>query len=111
MYDGLETPAVAVELDAVERNIRRLVENAAKYGLAHRPHIKTHRSVELARLQLRLGAKGVTCAKLGEAEVMAEAGIDDIFICYPLIGPEKLRRLGRLMGQRSEEHTSELQSP
>ena len=68
MYDYLETPAVAIELDIVENNIRSLVENAKKYGIVHRPHTKTHRSVELARLQLSLGAKGITCAKLGEAE-------------------------------------------
>lgn len=97
MYDYLETPAVAIELDTVERNIRTLVDHAAKYGISHRPHTKTHRSVELAKLQLSLGAKGITCAKLGEAEVMADAGIDDIFVCYPLIGPEKLKRLGKLM--------------
>lgn len=97
MYDYLETPAVAVELDAIENNIQTLVENAAKYGIVHRPHIKTHRSVELARLQLQLGAKGITCAKLGEAEIMADAGIRDIFICYPLIGKDKLERLGKLL--------------
>lgn len=97
MYDYLETPAVAIELDIVENNIRSLVENAKKYGIVHRPHTKTHRSVELARLQLSLGAKGITCAKLGEAEVMADTGISDIFICYPLIGPEKLARLGKLL--------------
>lgn len=97
MYDYLETPAVAIELDAVEKNIRTLVENAEKYGIAHRPHTKTHRSVELAQLQLRLGAKGITCAKLGEAEIMADAGITDIFLCYPLIGEEKLARLKKLL--------------
>ncbi len=97
MYDYLETPAVAIELDAVENNIRTLIQNAAQYGIAHRPHTKTHRSVELARLQLQLGAKGITCAKLGEAEIMVDAGIQDIFICYPLIGTEKLERLGKLL--------------
>lgn len=99
MYDVLETPAVVVELDAVENNIRTLIDNAGRYGIAHRPHIKTHRSIELAKLQLSLGAKGITCAKLGEAEVMADAGITDIFLCYPLIGPEKLARLGQLLGK------------
>ena len=97
LYEYLETPAVAIELDIVERNICTLVENAARHGIVHRPHIKTHRSVELAKLQLRLGAKGITCAKLGEAEVMADAGITDIFVCYPLIGPEKLARLEKLL--------------
>lgn len=104
MYDYLETPAVVVELDTVERNIRSLVEGAKPYGIVHRPHIKTHRSVELAKLQLSLGAKGITCAKLGEAEVMADAGITDIFLCYPLIGPEKLARFQKLL-QRAEVST------
>lgn len=97
MYDDLPTPAVVIELDAMENNIRALVERAGKYGIAHRPHIKTHRSTELARLQLSMGARGITCAKLGEAEVMAEKGIKDIFICYPIIGEDKLSRLGRLL--------------
>ena len=104
MYDYLETPAVVVELDTVERNIRSLVEGAKPYGIVHRPHIKTHRSVELAKLQLKLGAQGVTCAKLGEAEVMADAGITDIFLCYPLIGPQKLARLRKLL-ERAEVST------
>ena len=97
MYDYLPTPAVAVELDAVEQNIKTLIDGANRYGIAHRPHIKTHKSVELAKLQLKLGACGSTCAKLSEAEVMADHGIDDIFICFPLIGKEKLYRLEQLM--------------
>lgn len=97
MYDYLPTPAVAVELDAVEQNIRTLIGQAKQHGIAHRPHIKTHKSVELAKLQLQLGASGITCAKLGEAEVMADHGIDDIFICFPLIGSDKLSRLEQLM--------------
>ncbi len=96
MYETLPSPAVVVELDTVERNIRAMLENAARYKIAHRPHIKTHRSVRLAKLQLGAGASGITCAKLGEAEVMADAGIDDILIAYALIGEEKWERYASL---------------
>src|SRR6202011_150946 len=63
------------------------------------PHIKTHKSRMLAKLQIAGGAKGITCQKLGEAEVMAHAGIDDILISYNLIGEEKMARLGALQGK------------
>ncbi len=88
MYEFLPTPAVGVELNAVEKNIQSMVEGAARFGIAHRPHVKSHRSVQLAKMQIAAGAKGITCAKLGEAEVMAGAEIDDILIAYPLIGEE-----------------------
>ena len=97
MYVTLPTPAVVIELDIAENNIQKLIKEAKAHGIAHRPHVKTHRSSELAKLQLSLGAQGITCAKLGEAEVMAEAGIDDILVCYPLIGEDKMQRLGKLM--------------
>src|SRR4030095_8818215 len=67
--------------------------------VANRPHIKTHKSPMLAKLQIAAGAKGITCQKLGEAEVMAEAGIDDILISYNLIGEEKMVRLGALQAK------------
>ena len=73
MYESYPTPAVIVELGVVEKNIKTLVDNAKAHGIAHRPHVKTHRSSELAHLQLMLGAQGITCAKLGEAEVMARS--------------------------------------
>lgn len=96
MYQQIATPAVLLEMDIVERNIRRMVDTARRYGIAHRPHTKVHKSAELAKLQLRLGATGITCAKLGEAEVMADHGLDDILIAYPLIGSDKWERYGRL---------------
>ena len=67
-----------------------------RVGSANRPHVKTHRSVEIAQRQLALGAAGVTCQKLGEAEVMADAGITDILVPYNIVGAEKLERLGAL---------------
>ncbi|MGB8455594.1 MAG: alanine racemase [Anaerocolumna sp.] len=97
MYDYLPTPAVVIELEQVEKNLKDMVELNEKYGIHVRPHIKPHKSVEIAKLQLKLGAAGITCAKLGEAEVMAEAGIRDILIAFPLIGEDKMERLAKLL--------------
>ena len=74
------TPVAVIDMDRVERNIARIQAACDAAGVANRPHIKTHKSPMLARLQIAAGAKGITCQKLGEAEVMAEAGIDDILI-------------------------------
>ncbi len=90
------TPAVVIDLDKVEANIARLQATCDAAGIANRPHIKTHKSPELARLQIEAGARGITCQKLGEAEVMADGGIDDIMISYNILGEEKLGRLGAL---------------
>jgi D-serine deaminase-like pyridoxal phosphate-dependent protein len=93
------TPAVVIDLDRVERNIARLQAACDAAGVANRPHIKTHKSPVLARMQRDAGARGITCQKLGEAEVMADAGFDDILISYNLLGEEKLGRLAALMGR------------
>jgi len=90
------TPAVVVDMDRVERNIARVQQACDAVGVTNRPHIKTHKSPVLARLQIAAGAKGITCQKLGEAEVMVDAGIDDILISYNLLGNEKMDRLGAL---------------
>jgi D-serine deaminase-like pyridoxal phosphate-dependent protein len=90
------TPAVVIDLDKVERNIARVQSICDAAGVANRPHIKTHKSPELARLQREAGARGITCQKLGEAEVFAEAGFDDILISYNILGEEKTERLGAL---------------
>lgn len=74
------------------RNIRRMQAVADQYGVALRPHIKTHKMPFYARLQLEAGAQGVTCAKVSEAEVMADGGIGDIFIAYPLVGVFRMER-------------------
>ena len=92
----LETPVLTADLDAVERNIAGMQAYCDKHGLALRPHIKTHKLPELARLQLDAGACGITCQKLGEAEVMADAGIDNILISFPLVGEAKAERLAAL---------------
>ncbi|WP_439514595.1 D-TA family PLP-dependent enzyme [Oceanibaculum nanhaiense] len=91
------TPAVVIDLDVVERNIARVQALCDKAGVANRPHIKTHKSPVLAALQRKAGASGITCQKLGEAEVMADGGQDDIFISYNLLGDEKMGRLAKLM--------------
>jgi D-serine deaminase-like pyridoxal phosphate-dependent protein len=93
----LETPSLVLDLDKLDRNLRRTAELAARAGVKLRPHIKTHKSVWIAKEQIRYGACGITVAKLGEAEVMADAGIDDILVAYPIVGAAKLQRLGKLM--------------
>ena len=95
VYD-LETPALVIDLDRVESNIATMASLARDAGVRLRPHTKTHKMPEIARLQVEAGASGITCAKLGEAEVMAAAGFDDILLAYPLYGREKLARLARL---------------
>jgi D-serine deaminase-like pyridoxal phosphate-dependent protein len=95
--DCFNTPAVHIDLDTVERNITRTVKDLAAYNIAHRPHMKVHKSVYLAKKQLSMGCRGITCAKLGEAEVMADAGIDDILVAFPLIGTDKLERYRALI--------------
>src|SRR6516165_3023538 len=90
------TPCAVIDMDKVERNIARIQAACEAAGVTNRPHIKTHKSPLLAGMQIAAGAKGITCQKIGEAEVMAEAGIDDILISYNLIGDEKMARLGAL---------------
>src|SRR5690349_11231663 len=93
------TPCAVIDMDRVERNIARIQAACDAAGVANRPHIKTHKSPMLAQLQVAAGAKGITCQKLGEAEVMADAGIDDILISYNLLGEEKMARLGALQAR------------
>lgn len=101
----IPTPAVLVDLDIVEKNLRELTEGLNRYGIAYRPHIKTHKSLYFAELQKAYGASGITCSKLGEAEVFAEAGFDDILLAYPLIGRDKLERLKRLIKKGNRVRT------
>jgi D-serine deaminase-like pyridoxal phosphate-dependent protein len=93
------TPVAVIDMDRVERNIARVQKACDNAGVANRPHIKTHKSPVLAKLQIEAGAKGITCQKIGEAEVMADAGIDDILISYNLLGDEKMARLGALQAR------------
>ena len=91
--EDLDTPVLLINADALERNIQRMQELSVEAGIAYRPHTKSHKSPMLAQMQLDAGAHGICCAKLGEAEVMADAGIPDILITTPVIGRSKLQRL------------------
>jgi D-serine deaminase-like pyridoxal phosphate-dependent protein len=95
--EAIDTPAAVVDVDRLERNIARWQAEADRLGLANRPHVKTHKCVEIARRQIDAGAAGLTCQKLGEAEVMAEAGFTDLLVPYNLIGDSKLARLAELL--------------
>ena len=97
MYDFIPTPSVVAELDQVTENLKKMDALSRTYNIRVRPHIKPHKSVYFALEQLACGACGITCARLSEAETMADYGIDDIFIAYPLIGEDKMERLVRLM--------------
>ena len=82
----LPTPCVVVERDRLDANLRRMQALADREGVRLRPHVKTHKSVELARLQRERGAEGLTVAKPSEAEVFVDAGFDDVRIAYSLAG-------------------------
>ncbi len=88
----VETPAALVDLGRVERNVARIAAYCRSHALAWRPHVKTHKSRRLARLELEAGAVGLTVATPFEAEVMSEV-TDDLLLAYPPVGPEKLARL------------------
>jgi D-serine deaminase-like pyridoxal phosphate-dependent protein len=94
--EDLETPVPVIDIAVVERNLARWQARCDTAGFANRPHIKTHKLVPLARAQLALGAKGVTVQKLGEAEVMAGAGIADMLLTFNVVGRNKLERLAAL---------------
>src|SRR5512143_1052776 len=89
----LETPVPVVDIDRLEANITRLQAYLDEHKITNRPHIKTHKIPAIARLQMEAGAVGITCQKVSEAEVMADAGFDDIFLPYNVIGESKLKRL------------------
>src|SRR5919112_4356484 len=96
--EALDTPLIAVDLDLLERNIAEMASLAASYGVSLRPHAKTHKSPRIARMQLDAGAVGLTCAKLGEAEVLVDqGGVTDILIAYPIVGEIKIQRLLQLL--------------
>lgn len=92
----LDTPALLIDFDRMDRNIATMQKIAADAGVKLRPHTKTHKTPYIAHLQQRAGAQGITVAKLGEAEVMNAAGIEDILVAFPLQGASKLERLLRL---------------
>jgi D-serine deaminase-like pyridoxal phosphate-dependent protein len=94
--DQLESPFLLVDLDVVERNIDAMQRYCDGHGLTLRPHVKTHKLPVVAEMQVRAGAFGLTCQKLGEAELFAEHGFDDILITFPLIGGRKGERFAEV---------------
>jgi len=95
----LDTPVLWVDLDIMEANIRQLAGFMHEAGVGWRPHTKGIKIPAIAQLLLQAGAIGITCSKLGEAEVMAAAGIRDILIANQVVGPDKLARLVQLRQQ------------
>ena len=89
----IETPAVLVERDRLVRNIEWAQRLADRRGVALRPHVKTHKCLEIARMQLERGAVGLTAAKVDEALVFIEAGVPSVTVAYPILDERKVRRL------------------
>jgi reactive intermediate/imine deaminase len=96
---ALPTPALLIDQGRLVANLQRMQARADANEVALRPHVKTHKSIELAQRQQSLGAEGLTAAKPSEAEVFVKAGFGDVRVAYPVVGPEKLRRLAGLMEQ------------
>jgi D-serine deaminase-like pyridoxal phosphate-dependent protein len=103
-YRELSTPALTIDLRVLERNLDRMAAYCQEHNLGLRPHIKTHKVPEVARMQIERGAIGLTAAKVGEVEVMANAGFgsgpDEILLAYPVYGADKLQRLTALSETR-----------
>lgn len=95
-YQFLDTPALLIDRERMLDNLRWMQEKADRWGVNLRPHTKTHKMPELAKLQMAQGACGITVAKVGEAEVMAAHGLTDIFIANEIVGEQKWRRLAKL---------------
>ena len=96
---ALNTPALVLDLDALDRNIAAMAVLAAAHGVMLRPHAKTHKSIDIARRQIAAGATGLCCAKIGEAEVLADGGIGGLLITSPVAAPAAIERLAALAGR------------
>lgn len=94
--ETVDTPALIVDVPTLKENIREYQEAVSACGVSLRAHAKTHKIPRIAKMQIEAGACGILVAKLSEAEVMADGGIDNIFICYPIVGKQKLERLSAL---------------
>src|SRR4029453_2248 len=92
----LDTPALLIDLDIMERNLRHVAAYTAAHGLRLRPHTKTHKVPDIGKLHLASGAVGLTVAKVSEAEVMLAANPPDLLIAYPVVGRQKVERLVRI---------------
>jgi len=94
--DDLDTPTLVIDLDKMEHNLQKLGDYCKRHNLQLRPHTKTHKTPEIAHMQIESAATGITVAKIGEAEIMADAGLRDIMIAYPIVSKKKLGRLTAL---------------
>ncbi|WP_456276814.1 alanine racemase [Bacillus sp. AK128] len=99
LIQDLDTPTLLLDYHQLNRNINEVARFANEMGVSVRPHIKTHKSIKIAQMQIDAGAVGITVAKVGEAEVMAEGGIKDILIAYPISSKLKIKRLIHLLEQ------------
>jgi D-serine deaminase-like pyridoxal phosphate-dependent protein len=97
--EDLDTPSLLVDLDILERNMHRMAKFSKECDVNLRPHVKTHKVPDIAKKQLAAGARGVCLQKVGEAEVFAAHGIDDIFITNEIVGEQKYQRLADLAGR------------
>lgn len=97
--NSLDSPTLLLDYNKLFQNINEMASYAKAQGISYRPHIKTHKSIKIAQLQMQAGAVGITTAKIGEAEVMAAGGIKDILIAYPISNPAKIKRLVKLLEQ------------
>src|SRR3712207_9425481 len=98
MRVGAQTPYLLIDRAKMQQNIEKMAAIAGRSGVALRPHVKTHKIPTIARAQVEAGAAGITVAKVSEAEVMADAGLEDVFIAYPLVTNSKRseeRRVGK----------------
>lgn len=91
--ERVDTPSLVVDLDLLASNISNMAQTTARYEISLRPHIKTHKTISIGRMQLAAGAAGITTAKLSEAKVFADAGFDDILLAYPVVGEHKIQSL------------------
>src|SRR5262252_10291981 len=91
--DEVDTPALVIDLDAFERNLRRLPDRIAGSGVKMRPHAKTHKCPVIALKQMELGAAGVCCQKVSEAEALVYGGVKDVLVTNEIVGRQKLQRL------------------
>ena len=102
MFENLATPALLVDLEKLERNIAQMQSHCDAHGVELRPHLKTHKMIEVARRQVEAGAAGITCAKLSEAEVLVASGAKSVFIAHSLVDPLMIPRLRALHSKVDE---------
>ena len=96
---SLNTPALVLDLEMLDRNIAEMASFAKAHNVKLRPHSKTHKSADIAKRQIAAGALGVCCAKLGEAEALAEGGVEHLHITSPVVTPQAITRLMELNGK------------